>query len=104
MWSFLDGWGQYVKEEFDKTKASVQRAFGVLETTLSSHGKKYLVNDSVTLADIIIACSLWEPLKFVLDKEFRSAYPKTEAYLASLYSLPEFRDVIGNVTFVEKFS
>ena len=91
-------------QEYEKTKASVSRAFQVLETVLSSNSKKYLVNDTVTLADIIIACCLWEPLKFVLDKEFRAAYPKTEAYLASLYALPEFKDVIGNVTFVEMYT
>ena len=88
----------------DATLEKVTRAFGALETTLNSKSSKYLVNDSVTLADIVIAALLAIPLKTVLDKEYRTPFPKTEAYLASLYALPQFKEVIGEVPFVEKYT
>mmetsp|Transcript_16702 Transcript_16702/g.23214 ORF Transcript_16702/g.23214 Transcript_16702/m.23214 type:complete len:221 (+) Transcript_16702:77-739(+) len=104
LWGHIFGLASFDKEKFDSTKEKVARAFGALETTLSSRISKYLVNDSVTLADITVASLAMLPLKTVLEKEFRAAYPKTEAYLASLYALPQFKEVVGDVAFVEKYT
>lgn len=65
-------------------------------------GKKNLVGERVTVADIAIAIQLIPLFQTVLDGGFRKAMPNVTAWLESLIKLPEFVSRIGNVKFTQK--
>jgi elongation factor 1-gamma len=90
----------YNKEKFDDAVEVSKKMWALIDKQLSKH--KYLINDRVTLADIILAGYYKNPLKYSLGKDFRSQFPKVEAYFAGLYNLKEFKNAIGEIKFVEK--
>eukprot|EP01121_Diplochlamys_sp_Union-15-3_P017177 TRINITY_DN599_c0_g2_i3.p1 TRINITY_DN599_c0_g2~~TRINITY_DN599_c0_g2_i3.p1 ORF type:complete len:237 (-),score=57.39 TRINITY_DN599_c0_g2_i3:74-751(-) len=97
------GFGKYDQQTHEKHVSSVEQAWGWIENQLSHNGKKYLVNDRVTLPDIQFASAMKHPLSVSLDASFRAKFPKTTAYLNDLFSLPHFKTVLGEVKLLEKF-
>jgi elongation factor 1-gamma len=69
---------------------------------LQLQGKKNLVGERVTVADIAIAIQLIPLFQTVLDGGFRKAMPNVTAWLEGLVKLPEFVSRIGNVKFSQK--
>ncbi|KAL7627914.1 hypothetical protein AAE478_002109 [Parahypoxylon ruwenzoriense] len=69
---------------------STERALKCIDTALQG-GKKYLVGDSVTLADVMVAGALFLGTKFLIDAEMRKDTPNVVAYLKGLAELPEFK-------------
>ena len=65
-------------------------------------GKKYLVGERITVADIAIAIQLIPLFQTTLDGGFRKAMPNVTAWLEGLVKLPEFVSRIGNVKFAQK--
>ena len=65
-------------------------------------GKKYLVGERVTVADIAIAVQFIPVFQTTLDGGFRKAMPNVSAWLEGLVKLPEFVSRIGNVKFAQK--
>jgi len=72
--------------------------------TINVHlqGKKYLVAERVTVADVAIAVQLIPLFQTTLDGGFRKAMPNVTAWLEGLVKLPEFVSRIGNVKFTQK--
>lgn len=58
----------------------------------------YLVGNSISLADIITTCNLYNGFTKVFDKEFRNNIKNVERYFTTLINQPEFKKIMGNVT------
>jgi len=80
----------------DMAKGDVRKAFAVLEERLKV--STHLVGDFVSLADIVVVCSLWEGFTRVFDPVFRKPFPKTCAWFETCCALPQFRCVLGELT------
>lgn len=63
---------------------------------------RYLVGDSLTLADISLACTLVWPFRAVLDESVRAGLPRTLEWFHSVSSLPEFVKAFGTAKFCSK--
>jgi elongation factor 1-gamma len=99
-WYPVAGYMPFQPAAYEKAKADLAKAL----TTLNNHleGKKYLVNDKVTLADITIAAALVYPFKLVCDEEYRKSYGNVSRWFNDCVSADEFKAVIGVVTLCEK--
>jgi elongation factor 1-gamma len=99
-WYPVAGYMPYQKAAHEKAKADLAKAL----TTLNNHleGKKYLVNDKVTLADITIASALVYPFKLVCDEEYRKPFGNVLRWFNDCVSADEFKAVIGSVTLCKK--
>ncbi|XXG98944.1 hypothetical protein Hte_005277 [Hypoxylon texense] len=75
---------------YDKCAADTLRALKGIEAALQG-GKKHLVGDSLTLADIMVAGPLFAATKFFVDAEMREQVPAVVAWLQGLAALPEFK-------------
>jgi elongation factor 1-gamma len=72
----------------------------ILEAQLK--GKNYLVNDSITLADIVLVSTLLYPFKLVCDKSYLKPYGSVVAWFQNCVSQPEFARVVGKVELCKK--
>jgi len=99
---FRLGFGPYDAEKFNVAFEAQKQAWGWLEKHFTQHGSKYLTGNRITLADIILLCSSSYPLTHALDKDFRAAFPKTDAYFHAVYVDPHVKEVVGEVKFLEK--
>eukprot|EP00934_Nitzschia_sp_Nitz4_P006270 Nitzschia sp. Nitz4//scaffold5_size260463//55891//56654//NITZ4_000955-RA/size260463-augustus-gene-0.3-mRNA-1//1//CDS//3329555259//6260//frame0 len=64
----------------------------------SLNGKRYLVADRLTLADIVLAATLVYPFKLVCDKAlFLEPYGNVVDWFSRCMALPEFQAVLGTV-------
>ena len=64
--------------------------------------KTFLVNDQITLADIVVASTLVYPLKLVADKNYLKPYPNVVRWFTTCVNQPEFLAVIGQVNLCKK--
>ena len=76
-----------------QAKEDLARGLAVLEGHLAKH--KYLVGSGVTLADVIICCSLLNAFKLVLDKAYMAPYPSLVRWFVRCVAEPQFVNVIG---------
>jgi elongation factor 1-gamma len=73
-------------------------------TVLNNHlaDKTYLVNDQITLADIVVASTLLYPFKLVADKTYLKNYQNVVRWFMTCVNQTEFKAVIGQVTMCKK--
>ena len=64
--------------------------------------KTYLVNDQITLADIVVASTLLYPFKLVADAAYLKPYPNVVRWFQTCVNQPEFQQVVGVVTMCKK--
>ena len=93
------GYLTYSAEKHDKAVADLKKLMAMVNAQLSS--REYLLGSQVTLADIILVCTLVSLYKMFFDAEFRAAYPKTNAWFTRCCNLPEFKSVLGEVVLCE---
>lgn len=75
--------------------ADIERALQVLEKHLSSSsGNAYLVGNEVTLADIVLICTLVDPFELVFAANDRKKFPTVEKYFKKCVAFPEFQSVL----------
>ncbi|KAJ3675208.1 hypothetical protein LUZ60_004250 [Juncus effusus] len=79
--------------------ASLKKALRILDTHLA--GTCYLVGHGVTLADIVMVCTLHFGFTHIMTKSFTSEFPHVERYLWMLVNLPNFKKILGEVKQVE---
>lgn len=70
------------------------KVFAVLDKILLP--RTFLVGERVTLADIVMCCSLLPAFKLVLDATERSKYINLTRWFCTLVAQPEFSAVIGD--------
>lgn len=72
-----------------------KRSLDALNTYLASN--TYLVGHSVTLADIVMTCNLYQGFTRIMTKAFTSAFPHVERYFWTMVNQPNFKKVMGEV-------
>ncbi|KAJ3687316.1 hypothetical protein LUZ61_016480 [Rhynchospora tenuis] len=72
-----------------------KRTLDALNTHLANN--TYLVSHSVTLADIVMTCNLYQGFSRIMTKAFTSEFPHVERYFWTMVNQPNFKKVIGEV-------
>lgn len=78
----------------------MKTALSILNSHLLTH--TYLVGERITLADIIVACNLLNPYKYVLDPDYRKPFGNVNRWFNTLINQPEFKAVLGEVELCSK--
>lgn len=94
------GYVQGAKKPQAKTQEAVKKALATLNDVLLT--RTFLVGNAVTLADIAVAISLLPLYRDALEADFRKPYVNVNRYLLTLFNQPEFKAVLGEVTFCTK--
>ncbi|KAI0598222.1 glutathione S-transferase [Biscogniauxia sp. FL1348] len=81
---------------FDASIASLERALQRVEKALEG-GKKFLVGDKITMADAMVAGSLYVPFKFLVDAEMRKGLPNLVAYAQGIAAMEAAKKVYGDL-------
>ncbi|KAI2620791.1 glutathione S-transferase [Xylaria nigripes] len=82
------------KNHFDKSIVGTKRAVKYLEGYLQD-GKKYLVGDSFTIADVMVTSYLYPLFKYYFDAEWRKEIPNIVAYFQVSAELPVHKKRYG---------
>ena len=85
----------------DLALADLKKSLGVLNSYLASH--TYFVGDSITLADIIISCNLFQGFKFGFTTEFLAEFPHIVRYFRTIENQPIVKKYFGDVPPLDKF-
>ncbi|KAL1506047.1 hypothetical protein ABEB36_005481 [Hypothenemus hampei] len=88
------------QEAFSRAKNDMKSALTILNSHLLT--RTYLVGERITLADIVVACNLLNPYKYVLDPEYRKPFGNVNRWFTTLINQPEFRAVLGDVSLCDK--
>ncbi|KAI0484969.1 glutathione S-transferase [Xylariaceae sp. FL0804] len=87
--------------KYETCVKNADRALKVLEGALSG-GKKYLVGDQLTMADVMVVSVLHSAVKHLVDAAWRKELPNTVAYLDGVIASDEAFKVMGDVEKCEK--
>eukprot|EP00929_Paragymnodinium_shiwhaense_P053306 TRINITY_DN26677_c0_g1_i1.p2 TRINITY_DN26677_c0_g1~~TRINITY_DN26677_c0_g1_i1.p2 ORF type:complete len:434 (+),score=136.87 TRINITY_DN26677_c0_g1_i1:91-1302(+) len=79
-----------------KSVQDVRNALTVLENHLLL--RTFLVGNKVTLADIVNVATLFYPMKFLLDGDFRASFPSVTRWFMTCVNQPAFKAVLGTTT------
>ena len=84
-------------------KKAVQETYRCLKS-MDSHLSKntFFVGDQLTLADIVVMCTLLYPMKLVLGPEYRQDFPNLERWFINVADNPYVKKVVGTVTLCEE--
>ncbi|XP_060531925.1 elongation factor 1-gamma isoform X2 [Cylas formicarius] len=88
------------QEAFHRAKNDMKTALTILNDHLVT--RTYLVGERITLADIIVACNLLNPYKFVLDPDYRKQFVNVNRWFNTLINQSQFKAVLGNVILCDK--
>lgn len=77
-----------------KAAAGYERALGRIEAAVAG-GRKFLVGDALTFADLMIAAALFHTSAYLLDAEMLGKAPATAEYVKGIAAVPEFAQVFG---------
>lgn len=84
----------------EEAKQDVCGAMATLEARLAS--SDFLVGDFLTLADIVVVCSLREGFTRVFEPAFRKPFPKTCAWFDKCCAMAQFKAVFGDTKLCSK--
>ncbi|KAI9593497.1 glutathione S-transferase [Syncephalis fuscata] len=93
------GFLPFNKATHNKAVQDTKSAMAILDKVLLK--KTFLVGEHITLADIVVACTLFIAYKMVLAPEHRVAYKNLNRYVSTLYAQPEFKAALGEVVFCD---
>lgn len=79
---------------YNFSASAFERALQKVEAEVKG-GKKYLVGEQLTLADLMVSAALFFASGFLLDAEMRKTAPATIEYLKGVAATPEFAKVFG---------
>ncbi|KAK0701133.1 glutathione S-transferase [Apiosordaria backusii] len=92
----------YDEARYNQCAGNFERAVKRLEVAIKD-GRKFLVGDKLTLADLAVLGPLQLASKFLFDGEMRKQAPSVEGYLKGLLEVPEVKKNFGTeLTFCEK--
>jgi len=83
----------YNKEAFEGGIENGKKLLRILDDRLKQN--KYLVGDSVTLADIAVVSLLSFFFRFVFDEKFRKPFPNLTKYYESVANEEKFKNILG---------
>lgn len=67
-------------------------------TAVDAHlaGRRFLVGDGLTVADVVLACQLLVPWCCLVDHEDKASWPNLAAHVRALWSTPEIHHDLGD--------
>merc|ERR1719277_2304708 len=84
------------QEATASAKNDVKKAMQALEDRLKV--SPFLIGDFISLADIVVVCSLKEAFVRIFDPAFRKPYAKVCAWFQLCCSMQQFSAVLGDVS------
>ncbi|KAI0241113.1 Elongation factor 1-gamma [Massospora cicadina] len=93
------GYAPYNEEVEKNSYERLYKSLAYLEKELP--GKKFLVGDSVTLADIVVCQDLEIVFSMILDPTKREKYPNVTKYYQGFREIAEVKDIAGNAVMAE---
>jgi len=84
----------YDEARFGQCVAAFERGIKRVEAALEG-GKKFLVGEQLTLADVMIVGVLQVAAKYVVDQKTMKDLPIVEAYLKGMLEVPELKAAFG---------
>lgn len=85
-----------------KAKEDFKRCFGALNKHLAT--RTFLVGERVTLADIVLTCSVMTFYRMVLEPSFIASYKNVTRWFLTCVNQPNFKAVIGTVEVCQKMA
>jgi len=79
----------------EATIAGLKRGLVALNSHLATN--TYLVGHSITLADIIMTCNLYQGFARCMTKDFTKEFPHVEQYFWTMVNQPKVKKVLGEV-------
>jgi len=86
------GYLEYDAETHEQAVKNLKRAFEALNRHLET--RTYLVGERLSLADIIMASTLTNPYRMVLDGRFRNPFPNVNRWFESMTLQPNFAEIL----------
>ncbi|KAI8868952.1 glutathione S-transferase [Ramicandelaber brevisporus] len=87
---------QYDPATIEKALADSRRFLGVYEKKLGN-GKKFLVGDRFTVADVVFFSELWKPFEHFLTPEWRAEFPNVTRYFQDIHQIPAVKAVVPSI-------
>jgi elongation factor 1-gamma len=94
------GYYPFNAEATEKAKANAQKILESLNRVLAT--KTFLVGERVTLADIVLVCTLVPFYKMVFDAPFTAPFKNVNRWFLTCVNQPEFKAVLGEVEICKK--
>lgn len=91
---------QQNKNSSERAKQDIATALNRLQTTLVN--KTFLVGERITLADIVVFCSLIQLFQHVAEPNFRKPYFAVNRWFNTILNQKETQAVVKNFNFCEK--
>ncbi|KAI0815969.1 glutathione S-transferase [Xylaria sp. FL0064] len=88
------------EQAFDFHVNALLRNAKYLETVLQG-GKKHLVGDKLTMADLMVTSVLYSAFQYFLDVETRKELPNLTAYIQAFAAVPEYKKYYGELQLCE---
>ncbi len=85
---------------YDQCLAGFERAVKRVEVALQG-GRKFLVGDEPTLADVMVVGVLQVATKFVMDREMVALVPMVVRYMKEILEIKEMKEAFGEPEFCE---
>lgn len=91
----------YGKEGYDSFASKFERAVKYVESAVK--GRKFLVGEEVSVADVMVAGPLIMASKLLLDAEMKEkSAPSVEGWLRGLLEVPELKEAFGELVTVQE--
>lgn len=90
----------YNKNTNERAKQDVKAALTALNARLLNH--TYLVGERITLADIVVFCSLLQLYQYVLDPTFRKPFANVNRWFNTILNQPQVKAVVKDFKLCEK--
>jgi elongation factor 1-gamma len=94
------GWGDVQQDTWNNAAKDLKAHMKVMNTALE--GKKFLVGNEMTIADVVLAATLLLNFQTTLDAGFRKAMKNVDAWAQSMYANASMKKVFGAVQMCAK--
>lgn len=88
------------EKRFNDHMVNLDRDLKYLEVSLQG-GKKFLVGDKLTMADLMVASLLYLTFKHIVDVEMRKELPNLVAYMQAFAAVPAHKKYYGELELSE---
>jgi len=93
---------QFNKNATDRAKDDIKKAMSALNDHLLNH--TYLVGERITLADVVVACTMLSLYQNVLDPGFRKPFGNVNRWFSTIVNQPQAKKVLGSVNMADKMA
>jgi elongation factor 1-gamma len=83
-----------------KAQEDIKKVLSILDNHLLT--RTYLVGNSVSLADVVVAVALLQLYQLVLDPAFRKEFVNANRWFVTIVNQPEVKAVLGEVQLADK--